>query len=63
MWALIQKEMAMLVTARNALVKPSSRAMWKLPEPMGRSAATSPTVMRTAVVMDKQARDKCQLIC
>lgn len=60
MEALVQKEMAMFVTARNAPVKPSSRATWKLPEPIGRSAATSPTVIKTAVVMDKQAVDKRQ---
>ena len=47
--------MEMLVTARNALVNPSSLATWMLPLPIGRSTATSTTVMMQAVVMDKQA--------
>ena len=47
----------MLVTARKALVKLSWRATSMALEPMGRSTATSPTVMRTARVMEMQARD------
>lgn len=50
-----QNAIEMLVTARKALVNCSSRATSMVPVPMGRSIATSPTVMRTARMMEMQA--------
>lgn len=51
----LQNATAMLVTAKNALVNGTARATWMDAEPIGRLTATSPTVIRVAIVMDKQA--------
>lgn len=56
----LQNAMAMLVTARKAPVKPSWRVTSMLPDPMGRSAATSPRVINMAKVMEMQANSRGQ---